>query len=164
MNLNFLKVGKKGPARTAAGGAGFTLIELLVVIAIIGILSGIVLTSLGTARTKAKNASAMASMSSMRAEAELNVNSSGNYPDALCVTTAATLNQTLGVPLDKLATAVTNNAAVPVCTFVIGGTAPYTITKWAASVTLPGGGGTFCVDSSGTSKASQTALVTGLCG
>ncbi|MES2007003.1 MAG: type II secretion system protein [Patescibacteria group bacterium] len=60
---------------------GFTLIELLVVIAIIGILAGIVLASLGNARSKGGDAAVQGNLSSIRASAELYA-ANNNYPYA----------------------------------------------------------------------------------
>lgn len=60
----------------------FTLIELLVVVAIIGILSGVVLTSLNTARTKGQIASIKSNLRSMIAQAELSYDTPGNYSTA----------------------------------------------------------------------------------
>jgi prepilin-type N-terminal cleavage/methylation domain-containing protein len=51
---------------------GFTLIELLVVIAIIGILSGVVLTGLSSARTKAKDSRVISNLKQAKTVVELN--------------------------------------------------------------------------------------------
>lgn len=122
---------------------GFTLIELLVVIAIISLLSSIVLASLGTARNKAKDASAMESMSSMRAQAELGINSSGLYLANLC-------NNNVPGGLFDLITAVETQTGLD--TISCGSNAGDVMEQpngWGVAVDLLSGGGIYCVDSTG---------------
>lgn len=64
--------------------SGFTLIELLVVIAIIGILSSVVLASLGNARKNAREASIATTLSSARTQAELYHGQNGSSYTGLC--------------------------------------------------------------------------------
>ncbi|KKU86520.1 MAG: hypothetical protein UY15_C0008G0021 [Parcubacteria group bacterium GW2011_GWA2_47_9] len=61
------------------GKRGFTLIELLVVIAIIGILSSIVLVSMGTAREQARDARRMADMRQIVSAQELFYGDNNRY-------------------------------------------------------------------------------------
>ncbi len=58
---------------------GFTLIELLVVIAIIGVLAGIVLASLSSARSRSKDASIRSELTQARNQAALYITAHGNY-------------------------------------------------------------------------------------
>lgn len=66
--------------RKSAYTKGFTLIELLVVIAIIGLLSSIVLASLSSARSKAKDASRKTSLKQLQIALELFFDSNNAYP------------------------------------------------------------------------------------
>lgn len=59
---------------------GFTLIELLVVIAIIGLLSSVVMSSLNSARAKARDARRLAEIRQVAIALELYRNTNGDYP------------------------------------------------------------------------------------
>ncbi len=58
---------------------GFTLIELLVVVAIIALLAATILSSLGSARSKAKDAKIVSELSSIRAQMELYYSTNGSF-------------------------------------------------------------------------------------
>ena len=59
---------------------GFTLIELLVVIAIIGVLSSVVLASLGTARRKSRDARRLADIKQVQVALDLYFDANAVYP------------------------------------------------------------------------------------
>ena len=139
---------------------GFTLIELLVVIAIIGILSGIVISSVGTARTRANDASVKSNLAGIRAQAEIYQGGSvGNSGPAFTAATCPTSGTSMFYADSTIARAIaaaTSSGSTVSCVS--------TTSAWAVAGLLPSSGGTatttngtWCVDSTGASKEA-TAL------
>ncbi len=131
---------------------GFTLIELLVVIAIIGILAGVVLTSLGSARTSAADSKVKSQMASMRSEAEIFYTNTGNYTNVCTTATTGLGFHATAASRTKLFGGTTTLAH---CASDANG--------WAAVIQLAGNPArAWCVDSKGTSKELPTSGTTTL--
>ena len=130
--------------------AGFTLIELLVVIAIICILSSVVLVSLQSTRAKAKDSSAMISMSSISAAAELYYSNNSDYG-----TDNNTSTSTGGSPSTPTGEGICGYDEVTKLMIAVSKQMPGTVTckvgtkGQSYTVDTPLNTGNFCVDSDG---------------
>jgi prepilin-type N-terminal cleavage/methylation domain-containing protein len=141
---------------------GFTLIELLVVIAIIGILAGIVLASLGTARSGAKDSAVQEQMSGARTQAELYYTANGNTYTTVCSSGTNNINALLTATVSASGLSGTTRGTDDAAGAYNKVTCSDAATTWVAEAPFADSNSTtphmFCVDSTGTAKSKNTVL------
>lgn len=132
---------------------GFTLVEMLVVVAIIGLLAGVVLTSVGPARSRAKDARVISGLTQVRAIAETLYD--GDYDALPGAGGSATLVSDTEANFGKTAKDIKQNSGG---LYIDKASAPSTI--YAAYSVLPSDPNKkyWCVDSTGASRQLETAL------
>jgi prepilin-type N-terminal cleavage/methylation domain-containing protein len=135
---------------------GFTLIELLVVIAIIGILSGLIIVSMGGAQNSAKDARIKTSMDQMRTVAELYKMTTGagtSYGTAVAAGTCASAGFATSTDGAMLCTDINAQGGAAAALNIGPGGTTYCFSKALNSGSLYQ-----CIDSTGAVKTSATAI------
>ena len=150
---------------------GFTLIEILIVVAIIGILSAIVMASLGSAKGKGNDVAIQSNLANIRAQSELYYSFVGNYGSGTpspspsysqCANVSGSVigSSTLGFA-NALKAVVKLNGGTTL------GTDPYVacsnmgtpMSNWAIIASTSKPTVNWCVDSSGQSKSEPSTSV-----
>lgn len=116
---------------------GFTIIELIVVIAIIAVLAAIVLVNVTSYINKGKDAAIKGNAASIMTNAAAYYDTNGNYGGVISNSVVAAAITQLNTPISNVKS---DNTAFCVCSKLINNSA-----------------NTFCVDSSGTKKETNTA-------
>ena len=153
------------------GFYGFTLLELLIVIAIIGLLASVIVVALNSSRGGAVDASIKQTLSSVRAQGVLYFDS---HDEAFCdpvpcdagaIVSSSNCSALNSVFWDDSSNTYSINPGVQAAAFAYDPTGNNTETycslaadgsRWSVEQGLRGGG-SWCVDSVGNSKAGQDA-------